>query len=297
MSKRGSVLFAAMCVIWGIPYLLIRIADRELEPPTVVFLRTAIAAVLLLPFVLRGRQLAWVRDRWRVLVLYTAVEVAGPWGLLTWAERHLTSSLAGLIIAAVPLLGVLVNRLAGSHEQVDRRRMIGLLVGVAGVVLLVGLQIGELDMLAVGAVLLTALGYATGPIILSRTMADLPATAVVAASLVLTALVYAPWAAASWPAHVSGEVIAAVVVLAVVCTAVAFLIFFALIREVGPTRATVITYVNPAVALLLGVVILGEPFTLGMALGFPLVIVGSILSTGSVRPAPAPAGLDLVTDS
>jgi drug/metabolite transporter (DMT)-like permease len=298
VSRRGWILFAAMCVIWGVPYLLIRVADRELAATTIVFLRTGIGAALLLPLAVRNGQLSWLRRRWRPFVAYTLFEVTLPWWLLTTAERHLTSSLAGLIVAVVPLLGVIVNRLARGDEVVDRRRLAGLLLGLVGVALLVGLQIGHVDLVAVGAVLLTALGYAIGPIILSRRMADLPGTGVVAASLVLTAVVYAPFAAVSWPEHVSGEVIAAVVVLAALCTAVAFLVFFALIRLIGPTRATVVTYVNPAVALGLGVLALGEPVTVGMLVGFPLVIAGSVLATrrggGERRVPPSGAPLAVV---
>ena len=288
MSKRGWALFAAMCVIWGVPYLLIRVAVEELSPSTVVFFRTAIAAVLLLPLVLRSRQVSALRGHWAPLIAYTAVEVTLPWWLLTNAERHVSSSLAGLLIAAVPLFGIGLNRLTGTADDVDGRRLVGLLLGVGGVAALVGLQVGHVNMLAVGSVLLTALGYAAGPIILSRRLSDLPGTAVVAFSLAATAVVYSPFAAASWPSHVSARVWLSVVALAVVCTAAAFLVFFALIREVGPTRATVITFVNPAVALALGVAALGEDLTLGMAIGFPLVIAGSVLATSRRAPEEAP---------
>jgi drug/metabolite transporter (DMT)-like permease len=155
---------------------------------------------------------------------------------------------------------------------------------------LVGLQLGHLDLLAVGAVLLTALGYAAGPLVLSRRLADLPAVGVVTASLLVTAVVWAPAAAASVPRHMSGKVVASMLALALVCTAAAFLVFFALIAEVGPARATVITYVNPAVAILLGVLVLGERFTLGIAVGFPLVLLGSVLATRRPRQALAGQG-------
>lgn len=287
MSRRGWLLFTAMCVIWGVPYLLIRVAVGELTPSTVVFLRTAIAVVVLVPAV-RWTHLAALRGRWRVLVVYTVIEVTVPWWLLTNAERHISSSLAGLLVAAVPLFGIALNRLAGARDPVDGRRITGLLLGIAGVAALVGLQIGHVDVVAVCSVLLTAVGYATGPIILSRRLSDAPGSAVVAVSLALTAAVYAPSAVTSWPGHVSVRVIAAVVALGVVCTAAAFLVFFALIAEVGPTRATVITYVNPAVALALGVVALGEHVTLAMAIGFPLVIAGSVLATRRPQTEPAP---------
>jgi drug/metabolite transporter (DMT)-like permease len=268
-----------MCVIWGVPYLLIRVAVRDFSPASVVFFRTVLGALVLLPMALRRGDLPAVFRRWRPLLFYTAIEVTLPWWLLTSAEQHLSSALSGLLVAAVPLFGVLLSRLIGTGEVFDRTRLVGLLVGLAGVAALVGLQLGHVNGWAIVAVLLTALGYAAGPLVLSRKLGDLPAVGVVTASLLLTAVVWTAPAAASFPTHASAKVIASVIVLALVCTAAAFLIFFALIAEIGPTRATVITYVNPAVAILLGVAVLGESFTLGMAVGFPLVILGSILAT------------------
>ena len=279
MSRRGWVLFGAMCVIWGVPYLLIRVAVRDLSPECVVFFRTAGATVLLLPIAVRRGGLREVFSRWKPLLVFTVIEVTAPWWLLSTAEEHMSSALAGLLIAAVPLFGVVLSRLVGSAEVFDRVRLFGLALGFAGVVSLVGLQIGHVNGFAVLAVLLTALGYAAGPLVLSRRLADLPAVGVTTASLALTMVVWAGPAAVSLPDHVGGKVIASMVGLAVVCTAAAFVVFFALISEVGPTRATVITYVNPAVAILLGVAVLNEHFTLGMAIGFPLVIAGSVLST------------------
>src|SRR4051795_4254786 len=268
-----------MCLIWGVPYLLIRVAVRDLSPASVVFLRTALAAVVLMPVAIRRGGLADLLPRWRPLLLYSAIEVALPWWLLTDAERHLSSALAGLLLAAVPLFGIVLARIVGAVETVDRWRILGLVLGAGGVGALVGLQLGHINLLAVGAVLLTALGYAAGPLVLSRRLADLPAVNVVAASLPLISLAWAPAAAASWPTSVSAKAAASVVGLALVCTATAFLVFFALIAEVGPSRATVITFVNPAVAIALGIAVLGERFTAGMAVGFPLVLAGSVLAT------------------
>lgn len=284
MSRRGWALFAAMCVIWGIPYLLIRVAVRDLSPASVVFFRTAAATLLLLPIAVRRGALVDVFRRWRPLLLFTVIEVTAPWWLLSTAEEHLSSALSGLLVAAVPLFGVVLSRLLGTAEVFDRVRLVGLALGLAGVASLVGLQLGHVNDLAVVAVLLTALGYAAGPLVLSRRLADLPGVGVTTASLALTSVIWAIPAMLSLPHHVSGEVVASMSALAVVCTAAAFVIFFALIAEVGPTRATVITYVNPAVAILLGVVVLDEHFTLGMAIGFPLVIAGSILATRKAAP-------------
>jgi drug/metabolite transporter (DMT)-like permease len=236
----------------------------------------------------RRAVLADLLARWRPLLLFTFIEVTAPWWLLTKAEQSLSSALSGLLVAAVPLLGVLMARVVGTAEPIDRVRLAGLVLGILGVAALVGLQLGHINLLAVGAVLLTSLGYASGPLVLSRRLADLPSVGVVVASLLITAVLWAPAAALSWPHHVSAKAGGSMVALALVCTAAGFLVFFALIAEVGPARATVITYVNPAVAILLGVVVLGERFTLGMAIGFPLVLIGSVLATRrapGVRPA------------
>jgi len=269
-----------MCVIWGIPYLLIRVAVRDFDPAAVVFGRTAIGALLLTPIAVWRGQLRSLRGHWLWLLAYTGFELTMPWYLLTSAEQHLTSSLAGLLVAAVPLVGVVLGRIVGGAEAVGGRRLAGLIIGVLGVAALVGLQVGHIDMVAVLEVFFVAVGYAVGPLILSRRLSELPSMAVVSVSLVVTALVYAPFALTSHPTNVGSKSIASVLTLAVICTALAFLLFFALIAEVGPVRATVITYVNPAVAILLGVTILGEHLTAGMIVGFPLVLIGSVLATG-----------------
>jgi drug/metabolite transporter (DMT)-like permease len=281
MTRRGAVLFAAMCVIWGIPYLMIRVAVRELAPVTLVFLRTGIAAVLLMPVAAYRGELRPLLARWRPVLAFTAVEVAIPWVLLARAETELTSSLTGLLIAAVPLVGALIVTFTGDRDRLGGRRWLGLLVGIFGVAALVGLDVGQVNAVALAEVGAVAVCYAVGPIILSRSLSDEPALGVVAASLVLTGLVYAPFAAANWPSSVpSAHVVESVLGLAVICTALAFLLFFALIGEVGPVRATVITYINPAVAAVLGVTLLDEHVTTGMIIGFALVLVGCALATG-----------------
>jgi drug/metabolite transporter (DMT)-like permease len=280
MSRQNWLLFSAMCVIWGIPYLLIRIAVRDLSPADLVFARTGIAALLLLPIAWWRDELRPVLAKWRPLVAYTVVELAIPWLLLSDAETRLSSSLSGLLVAAVPLAGVVILAVLNTtdHDPVGRQGALGLVMGLAGVVALVGLDLHQLNGVALLEVAVVVVGYALGPIILSRSLSDLPGIGVVAASLLLTALIYLPIAILDPPRRLTGGAIASVLVLASVCTALAFVIFFALIAGIGPSRAVVITYVNPAVAVLLGVVALGERFTVGMAVGFPLILVGSVLA-------------------
>ncbi len=280
MTRRGWLLFAAMGLIWGIPYLLIKVAVGGLHPATLVFFRTTIAALLLVPLAASRGDLAPLLRYWRPLLLYTFVEVAAPWFLLADAERRLSSSLSGLLIASVPLIGAVIAWLTAGQDRPDLRRLAGLAVGLLGVAALVGLNVSARDYGAVGEVGLVALGYALGPAIIARRLSTAPSVGVVAASIALTAIAYAPLGLTQLPPAIpSLQVMASVAGLGVVCTALAFVLFFELIAEAGPVRATVITYVNPAVALALGVLILGEPFTLGAAMGFLLILLGSVLST------------------
>lgn len=274
------MLFCAMGLIWGIPYLLIRIAVRDFSPPALVCARTAPAALVLLPLAAHRRQLRPLLERWRWIVAFALVEMAVPWLLLSRAEQHVTSATAGLLIATVPLIAAVLYPRTTRTEPLGRRRLLGLLVGFGGVAALVGLDLAGTDLAAIAEIGVVAVCYAIGPLVVDRRLGDLPSLGVVSVSLGLTAVLYAPVAATHWPSHVSAEAAAAVAGLAFVCSALAFVLFFALIAEVGPSRATVITYVNPAVAVVAGVVVLGEPFTAGLAVGLPLILTGSVLSTG-----------------
>jgi drug/metabolite transporter (DMT)-like permease len=285
VTRRGWILFVAMALIWGIPYLFIKIAVTEITPASLVFFRTAIGTLLLLPLALARKDLAPVLKHWRWILVYTAAEVAAPWFLLSDAEQRISSSLAGLLLAATPSFGAILAWATGGHDRLDRRRLAGLAVGFVGVGALVGLDVRTNDLGEIGEVLLVAVGYATGATIISRKLSTLPSLGVVVASLAITAIAYAPIGIAQLPSRsLSPSVSLAVAVLGVVCTAIAFIVFFALIREVGSARATVITYLNPAVALALGIAVLGEPLTLGIAIGFVLIVLGSVLATRRAAP-------------
>jgi drug/metabolite transporter (DMT)-like permease len=278
MSRRSWLLFAALCIIWGIPYLLIRVAVRDVSPGSLVFARTAIGALLLAPIAISRGALRPVLRCWRPLLAYSAIEVAIPWLLLSDAETKLTSSLTGLLVAAVPLVGVLVARAQGTDDRVDLARGIGLTLGIGGVVALLGLDVSGVRVGPLAEMAVVVVAYAVGPAIFSRYLAEVPGLGVVVLSLSLTALVYLPFAVADPPAHLPANVVWSVIGLATICTALAFVVFFELISAIGPARATVITYVNPAVALLLGVALLGEKFTVGIAVGFPMILAGSVLA-------------------
>jgi drug/metabolite transporter (DMT)-like permease len=283
MSRRGWVLFTVMGLIWGIPYLLIKVADGAVAVPVLVFARVFAGSVLLLPVAMRRGRLRSLRCPWRWLVAFAAVDVIVPWLLLSDAERRLSSSLSGLLVAAAPVLGIGAAKLAGDTDPLTFVRWAGLVTGLGGVALLMGPGASGGDVRPVLEVLGTALCYATGPVIADRKLADTNTLATTAACLGLAAVVYAPAAALTWPhAMPSAQVLAALVGLALVCTALAYILYFKLIAEAGPARAIVITYINPAVAVALGVVVLGEPFTPLIAVSFALILAGSILAT---RPA------------
>lgn len=295
MTRRGWMLFIALSVCWGIPYLFIRVAVADLDPLIVAFGRTAIGGLLLVPLAIRKRAFRPLLPHWRILLIYTGVEIIGPWVLLGHAETRLNSSTTGLIIAVVPIVAAIILTVMGL-DRLDARRIAGLVIGLAGVGLLVGLDVRLDDLVAIGQLLLVVLGYAIGPIIISRRLADLPSLGVVTVSLLIAAAAYAPFTPLVWPDHWTAPAVGSVVVLAVICTATAFLVMFALIAEAGPARMTLITYVNPAVAILLGAIVLGEPLTIGLAIGFPLVILGSVLGTWRSTPrTPATVGADAGT--
>jgi len=276
MSKRGWLLLVAVGVIWGVPYLLIKIAVGQVSPVTVVFVRTALGALLLLPFALRGGGLRVLRGHWPAVLGFAALEIVGPWILLSNAEQTLTSSTTGLLVATVPIAAVVLGRIIGDRRPVAAVRWVGLLVGLGGVAVLLGPGAAADDPWAVTQVLLAALGYATAPIIADRGLRDVPAIPLTATCLGITALVYLPFLVAGgrqpWP---ETDAILALVALGAVCTALAFVLFFRLIVEVGAARSTLVAYLNPVVAVTLGALVLDEPLTWTIAGATALILLGS----------------------
>jgi drug/metabolite transporter (DMT)-like permease len=280
-----------MAIVWGIPYLMIKVAVGSVSVPMVVFSRTAGGALLLLPLALRAGNIGALRRHWRPLIAFACFEIIVPWVLLSDAERRLSSSMTGLLIAAVPITGVLVARLTGGTEQVSAKRWLGLVVGLVGVAVLALPHLEGGAGWSVAEVLLVAVCYASAPLIATRKLADVSSLQLTATCLTLAALAYSPAAILTWPAQVPpGRVIAALIGLATICTALAFLVFFQLIREVGPSRAMVFTYVNPAVAVAAGVIVLGEPLSAEIVASFALILAGSVLATApQPRQVPVPA--------
>lgn len=286
MTRKGWLLFAVMSVVWGIPYFFIKIAVRELDPAVVVFFRVGIAALVLLPVAAYRKELQPLRKRWLAIVAFACVQIIGPFLLISYGEQHITSSLTSLLIAADPLLVALLALRFDSGERVSGLRLVGLLVGMGGVVVLLGLDVGGDGQRLLGAalVLLAATGYAVSALLIKRpTIATLPRLGVVAVMCVTATIVLAPLAVTRLPSKMpSLEVMVSLLVLGLICTALAYVIFLALVAEVGASRGTVITYVNPVVSVFLGVTLLGEPLTIAIIVGFLLIIIGSWLSTRNI---------------
>jgi len=284
VSPRAWVLFILSSIIWGVPYLFIKVAvDANVPPAFVAWSRIAIAAALLVPLAWHRGALRGLRGRAGAIVGYAACEVAVPFVLIAAGERYITSSLAAILVATMPLLVALLSMRLSPADRPTGRRLLGLVIGFGGVVALLGVDVagrpGEL--LGAAMVLLATLGYAIAPIIVSRYLTDLDARGPVAASLTVAAIALLPAALATPPHRMPGPAaLASIVVLGVICTALGLVVFFRLITEAGPSRASVITYVNPVVAVVLGVLALAERLGSMSIAGLLLILGGSWLSTG-----------------
>jgi len=283
MSRRAWSAFAAVSVLWGIPYLFIKIADDHGMPPLVLaWGRVLLGAAVLLAIAGRAGTLASLRGRGRWLLAFAVLEIAIPFPLIALGETKVASSTAAIVIAAVPLIITLLVLRFEPSERVTGRRLGGLVVGFVGVAALVGVDVsgGGGELLGVGAILLAACGYASAPLILKRHLIDVDPTAVMAVCLTIAAAILTPFAIADWPNRApSGGAFAAVAALGLLCTALALVLMAILIGAAGPARASVITYINPVIALGLGIVFLGESPGAGSLVGLALILVGSWIST------------------
>src|SRR6478609_3152770 len=194
MSRRGWALFLAMSVIWGVPYLLIKVAVGELSPVVIVFGRCVVGAALLLPWTIARGQLRPALRHWRALLLFAALEMAMPWLLLTYAETSLSSSLTGLLVATVPFVAAVAARIAGDEDRLTPMRLVGMGIGVVGIAALLGLDVGSVHLLPLLAMALTVIGYATGPMVVARALPEVSGVAASSVALFVTAVVYVPFA-------------------------------------------------------------------------------------------------------
>jgi drug/metabolite transporter (DMT)-like permease len=272
-------------LFWGLPYFFIAVALEDFSTPTIVFARTLIGALVLVPYAIKTGAAKKAIKAWPYVVLFAVLEMVGPWFLITEAEKYISSGLAGLLISTVPFFAVAILAVVFKDRTALRPvPLTGMLVGFAGVTALVGIDslLGHVDPIWIGAVVLAAVGYAIAPIMANHKMQDVPTSGVIGLSMGLVALIYSVPASFELPKEIAaGPSIdgwIALVVLGLICSALAFVIFFELIKEVGPVKASLITYVNTAVALLLGTIFLAEPVTPGLLVGIPLITLGLYLS-------------------
>ena len=288
MSARAWISFAAVSTLWGMPYLFIKVAvDDGVSPAVLAWVRVVLGAAVLLALASRAGTLGALRGRWRWLAAFGVTEVAIPFPLIAAGEQHVASSLAAIIVAAAPLFVALLALRYDAEERATGTRLAGLVLGLAGVVALVGIDVaGRTDeLLGALAILLAAFCYAVGPMVLKRHLADLDPRASMGAALAVAGLVLLPAVAVDPPAQVpSATGLLALAVLGLFCTAAAFVFYGALVAEAGPGRALVITYVAPVVALALGVAVLDERPGAGAVAGLLLILAGSWLSTDSRLP-------------
>lgn len=286
MHARSWLAFAALGLIWGIPYLLIKLAITELEPLFIAWARIALAALVLLPVALRRGALTAALPYWKPIVAFAVIEFVIPFSAITVGEQWVSSSVTGMLIAMAPLSVALISRFFGLHERLGPVRLLGLICGFVGVATLLGFGSvqGVLGWTGVGCMILATLGYAIGALIVQRNLSHLDPVGPIAASLSVAALILLPAAIAGFPRHLpSATAIASVATLGIACSAIAMLLMFFLIREAGAARASVITYVNPAVAALLGVLVLNETLGFSGLVAFALILLGSWLATRGQR--------------
>jgi drug/metabolite transporter (DMT)-like permease len=298
MTRRGIILFAALGLIWGIPYLFIKVAVTELTPEFLVLARTALAAAILLPIAAGRGAIRPVLRRWKPLLAFAVVEIVLPWYFLNSAEQRLPSSTTALLMSVIPLVAAVVALAFGRRDRITPINAIGMLLGMLGVATIVGFDVEGSDLGSVAKLIVVVIGFAVGPAILARWMSDLPGVGVIGVALAATAVLTVPIVAITggWPRTVpSAPVVVSVFMLAAVGTGICYLLLFALVAEIGPIRMTAVSYVNPAVAVVAGALVLQEEITAWAVAGFALIVLGCVFVTRpdvgrEVAREPAPLG-------
>ena len=289
MSRRGWFLFILVGFLWGIPYLFIKVAvdpDNGFTPAIVVCLRTAIGAAILIPIAIKQKQLMPAIRGIKYVAPYALLEMIGPWILISTAQKKIDSGLAGLLISTVPIFAAIITSLRGDHSVWQFKRIVGIVVGFLGLILVVGIEsiTGTSDPLSIAMVILASMGYAYAVIMVTSNLPLVDGIAINGLAMALTTIFWAPVAIAQWPSSISMNSALSLIALGIFSTAFAFILFFKLMDEIGPARGSLVTYLNTAVAVVLGVIILREPLTVGIIVGLPLVLIGSYLAS---RKSPA----------
>lgn len=270
--------FVGLCVVWGIPYLFVKLAVQEVPPVDVALSEEALGAAILLPVAWRHGAFRSLRGHGWALGAFALTQMVVPSTMISVGERWVSSSLAGILVATVPLLVLGVAPLFGLREPLDARRLLGLVIGFGGVVALLGIDpvAGTKGWVGVACLLVAALSYATAPVIAQRHLAGVNGLAAAAFSSLIATLVLLPPALLSVPATVpSATALVSIVGLGALCSACGLWLFLWLVAAAGAARAALVTYINPAVASLLGVALLHERFGAGAAVGLMLILLGS----------------------
>jgi drug/metabolite transporter (DMT)-like permease len=282
MSRRNWFLFFFVGFIWGIPYLLIKVAVEDLSPPVIVFARVAIGAAILIPIAMKRGSLMPAIKAWKYVIPYAIGEMIGPWFLITAAEQNMTSGLTGLLVATVPIWTTIIASMHGDKTVWHHKRLLGILVGFIGIILVVGIESfsGRQSIVAIAMVIVASIGYAWAVTMVTTKIPHIEPISINGVAMVFTAIVYLPFALIYAPDKApSVEALSSVLALGLFPTAMAFILFFQLIKDIGTARGSLVTYLNTAFAVILGVIILSEPFTLGIAIGLPLVLIGSYFAS------------------
>lgn len=286
MTRKAWGHFLFVGLLWGIPYLLMKVAVKELPPVAIVAGRTAIGAAMLIPYAIYQKAFRQALRNYRTIAIYAATEMAGPWMLITTAEKKITSGLAGLLIATTPIWATIFTALKGDKTVLHSKRLFGIVLGFAGMVALIGIDAikGALHIPSVAMVIIAAVCYAYAVMRVTAKLPEVSGIAINGLAMAMVASFYAPFAIATWPhTKVSASAINSLIALGIFSTGLAFVYFFKVMAEIGPARASLVTYINTACAVVLGILILGEPLTLGVSIGLPIVLYGSYLASRKTK--------------
>jgi drug/metabolite transporter (DMT)-like permease len=281
VTRKSLFYFLLVGFLWGIPYLLMKVAVEEIPPSAIVAGRTLIGAVILIPVALYRKTFKGAVLGFKFVAFYALLEMIGPWILISTAQKKIDSGLAGLLISTVPIFAAIITSLRGDHSVWQFKRMFGIVVGFIGLIAVVGIESfsGNSHPASIAMMILAAMGYSYAIIMVTTNLPLVDGIAINGLAMAITSIFWAPLAIAQWPAQVSLKPALSLIALGVLCTALAFLIFFKLLAEIGPARGSLVTYLNTSVAVVLGVIVLDEPITIGLIVGLPLVLIGSYLAS------------------
>ena len=281
MSRKSLIYFLLVGFLWGIPYLLMKVAVEEIPPSAIVAGRTLIGAAILIPVALYRKTFKGAVLGFKFVAFYALLEMIGPWILISTAQKKIDSGLAGLLISTVPIFAAIITSMRGDHTVWQFKRMFGIVVGFIGLIAVVGIESfsGNSPPASIAMMILAAMGYSYAIIMVTTNLPLVDGIAINGLAMAITSIFWAPLAIAQWPSEVTLKPALSLIALGVLCTALAFLVFFKLLVEIGPARGSLVTYLNTSVAVVLGVIVLNEPITIGLIIGLPLVLIGSYLAS------------------